>query len=420
MKISTLLEASADDLFRKIDACQALINDKGAPDGEKESARRALQRLQDKLNQEFPGAVRSNKPKNNDDLNPFHGMDMSGFWGDIYASYEAHRKQQERYAADPDAERQDNIEKIERLKQKRKHLKPSAQMGNVYAIDEIKHINAELESLMAKWQPEEYAVLLKKRDASNDRGYEKRYEQNKAKAAAEKEALKTSGKSTISKLKKIYAKEVAELSKAMKGAIIGGYYRSAWEDKGDTRQYFVNYLPDFKVSDIRTAYNKLSPETQTKLREMAEQVTNIGRENRWTDAQKKKVLSAFAPPADSADVAYEKLKQAEASGARTFVQTIAENIDVIVLANKFFKYKKKDPATARAVLSHIAYYVEKMSGYHYEEDLAKIRKLYKGADLTKLISDLQDTLDVGSPSSNKVLSPKNKKALVDFFNSCQA
>jgi hypothetical protein len=49
-----LAEETADDLFRKITALDAVINDAAATDGEKDNARRLKDRLQQRLKSDYP------------------------------------------------------------------------------------------------------------------------------------------------------------------------------------------------------------------------------------------------------------------------------------------------------------------------------------------------------------------------------
>lgn len=92
MKISVLLEATANDLFRKVDALDAMINDQSTTQGEKDNARVLKQKIEAKIAQEFPNATR---PSKSSDSVTGMSKDEYDFWAGMSRAAKARQEKDE-------------------------------------------------------------------------------------------------------------------------------------------------------------------------------------------------------------------------------------------------------------------------------------------------------------------------------------
>ncbi len=298
MKIITLLESTAEDLYRKMDALDAMIGDASTTQGEKDNAASLKKKIQAKLQKNFPNAVRkptAKKPA---------GMSQSEH--DWYSGMaKAAKKAQEEddlKQNDPEAYKELMREKLEGMKARLKTMRKYHLSGNVETAYQIQKLSREVESFMRKHFPEEYEELENKRREQSYKAYASREKKKAEKEKAEKDKLKKSGMSTWKVAGKEHESALKKLYDQMEGlkfnahgysATLGKHHMSWGSMKGSK---FMMRLTDLPMGKVREAWNSLDPAAQQELRDAVSKVNTMGYKNDgYTEAQKKKLLGAMSP-----------------------------------------------------------------------------------------------------------------------------
>jgi hypothetical protein len=283
---SILAEKTAADLYRKIDALDATINDRATTDSEKSSAATLKARLVDKLKSEFPGAERPAPQSSRSG-----GGQAADDWTAGFARGMDEYDEYQRVKADPTADRSKYRAQIERLKAERRRVAPARGLGDTHATERVKEIDRRVRRIYQDMFPEEWAEIERKRDiasrAAAERAWEKRKTANDEKVTASKKAglsYKEAGK--------LHPESLKALATALK-------HRYA---KPTNILYYL--MPAHtKKADLKAALAKMSPEDAANVKEMVSAIhTNGYTEDHpgFTPRQKADILSAFAPVFDPA------------------------------------------------------------------------------------------------------------------------
>lgn len=279
MKFYKLLaEATADDLFRKIDALDATINDRATTPNEKESAAGLKARLVGKLERDFPNAQRPAPRAARQSSSPAADDWMSGMARgmDAYDEYERVKK-------DPNADRSKYRAQIERLRQERRQVAPGRGLGDTHATERVKEIDSKIRRIYRDMFPEEWKELEAKREKAASATREKAWEKSKATATAKEKTAKASGLSY-----KAAGKLHPESLKAFATAL-----KHRYAPPKDVLGYIVP--PHTKKSDVKAALAKLSPEDVANIKEMVNAVHTADSRDYpgYTVRQKADLLTVF-------------------------------------------------------------------------------------------------------------------------------
>lgn len=304
--INIINEASSDDYFRKIEALDNMINDKAATAGEKENAKTLKAKIEQKLKAEFPNAKPSAKAKANpysaDDIYAQHG----DWFSDIFRGWDAARAKEAKYnaAKEPGADRGWIKDEIEQLKARRKQVNVGRSLGNVKDNQEYKALSTRIDRLLSTYFPEEWAELERKREKANAKAYDRRAEKNNAKDKTAVDQAKASGNKVWDQIAKENTDGLLALGKFLVGSEMKmtGYGPLPFTMKGKNgkpgARSVLHFLPHIKTTDLRSAFQKLPPDTQQQIRTaMVSAHTIVGRvpDNvmSYTQAQKDKILKGM-------------------------------------------------------------------------------------------------------------------------------
>ena len=258
MRARELYEATAEDLFRKIDALDAMINDKAATQGEKDNATKLKANLEQKLKQEFPGAVKPT-PK------PFGGRQTQypdDWFSNMAKAAAAAQKQEDEWKKNPEAKTAYYRDRLEKLKMDRKHYRVGASMGNVEAAQMVRDLNYEIERIYREHFPAEWQEILKKREKASDAGYDRRDREMKAKRAKVKANMKRAGKMTTKEAGKLYpdvVKKAKKLSKAYGNDLGSVLYRLSEMNMETMRKFALGLTAD-ELAQLVEMINLVSSE----------------------------------------------------------------------------------------------------------------------------------------------------------------
>lgn len=282
---SLLAEETATDLFRKIDALDATVNDRATTDNEKASAAKLKDRLVAKLNKDFPNAVRpapqqSRRSGSNAAANDWTAGFARGM--DEYDEYQ-------RVKNDPTADRSKYRAQIERLKAERRRVAPARGLGDTHATERVKEIDRRVRRIYQDMFPEEWAEIERKRDIAGRAAAERAWAKSKA---ANDEKVAASKKSGLSY--KEASKMHPESLKAFAAALKHRY--------ATAKNVLWYMMPAYsKKSEVKAALAKLSPEDVANIKEMVSAIHTNGYTEEhpgYTPRQKEDILSVFAPVFD--------------------------------------------------------------------------------------------------------------------------
>jgi hypothetical protein len=300
MKIKTLLEATAADLFRKMDALDAMINDPSTTQGEKDNARASKEKIAAKLAKDFPDAKRPPKSSN---AQSGMSKDEYDFWSGMAKAAKASQEKEELKQKDPEEYKKLMRQELEAMKTKLKSLKKNHLSGNVETAHRIKVLSQKIENFMAREFPDEYKELQTKRDEANYKAFLARSKKAREKEKAEKDKLKKSGFAKASEVGKEYADALQVLHKALEGVALSGPgfkirvgEKNHWNWKTGHGGRFIMYMPQIPTGKIREAWNSLDSDTQQQLRDAISKVNTQGwKHEGMTEVQKNKILTAMTP-----------------------------------------------------------------------------------------------------------------------------
>ena len=296
MKIATLLEVTAQDLFRKITGLDAMIDDPATTDSEKQNARNLKQRLQDRLSSEFPGAKRSQTGTAGPAMHP----QEYEFWTGM-----ARAAQEMQDLADlkknnlPEYQRR-MLDRLKQMKSRLATMRRRHVPGNVDTANEIQSYARDVDRFIRTEFPDMWAELKKKRNDANLRGYENREKNRQERNRAGRDAVKREQKLTFTQVGKAHETAIRELYNALKGT---RFRRVGTHSKGETgKDYyawqsgrrFLIALTSLPTGAIRTAWNQLPAKTQQDLRTAIDSVNTQGYNfGGYTAAQKLSLLNAM-------------------------------------------------------------------------------------------------------------------------------
>lgn len=297
MKISILLETTANELYRKIDALDAMIKDPSTTQGEKDNAATLKQKLLARLQKEFPNSAR------NDDIHTALGMSKSEF--DWYKGMAAAAKKEKDLndlkQNDPEAYKRRMEEKLKTMQDTLVRMRRNHLPGNVDTAYEIRNYAYSVESFMRREFPEKYAELQKQRDEKNRKAYDRAAQKKAEKDKLEKEKLKKSGKSTWKEVGKEYEEDLKKLHELLVGTPVNRsqYVKvgeNYWKWGNGHGKKFLAYISQLPIGKIREAWNKLDSATQQNLRDAISKVNTMGyKHDGFTTAQQAALLAAMSP-----------------------------------------------------------------------------------------------------------------------------
>lgn len=299
MKISILLESTSDDLYRKIDALDAMIKDTATTTGEKENAAALKQKIEAKLAKMFPGAKRPEKVKATD-TSYSSGFGNNDFWAGMAKAAKDAQDLEDLKQNDPEAYRQRMEAKLKTMQDKLARMRKYHLSGNVETAYQIKQYAAEVERFLAREFPEKYAEIVAKRDEANYKAFQARSKKKADKEKAAKDAVKKSGKLTWKEQGKTYEPALKALYDQLVGLEYRPYgYKSVVGqgiDKWKSGDKFMISIIQMPMGEIRKAWNKLTPEYQQDLRDAVEGTNTMGyKQQGYTAAQQKAILNAMSP-----------------------------------------------------------------------------------------------------------------------------
>lgn len=298
MKIITLLESTAEDLYRKIDALDAMIKDPSTTQGEKDNAASLKQKVQAKLQKNFPGAARQQTARTAMGM----GQPEYDWYSDMARAAKKAQDEEELKKNDPEAYKELMRQRLDGMKARLKTMRKNHLSGNVETAYQIQKLTREVESFMRKHFPEEYEELENKRREKNYKAYAARDKKKAEKEKAEKDKLKKSGFSTWKKEGKEHEEAFKKLYDQLEGVEVKAHgYKStvgvgymAWSKmRGPGFMVRLIHLP---MGKVREAWNNLDETTQQELRGAVSRVNTQGYNNDgYTEAQKNKLLGAMSP-----------------------------------------------------------------------------------------------------------------------------
>lgn len=300
MKISILLESTSDDLYRKIDALDAMIKDASTTPGEKENAAALKKKIEAKLAATFPDAKRPVKSKNDSATSYSSGFGSDDFWAGVAKAAKAASDLEDLKKTDPEAYRQQMEARLKTMQAKLSRMRKNHLSGNVETAYQIKQYAAEVERFLAREFPEKYAEIVAKRDEANHKAYQARGKKKADKEKAAKDAVKKSGKLTWKEQGKTYEPALRALYDQMVGIPMKHYgYKVTIGDgsmKWKNGPDFMVKLVNLPTGEIRKAWNKLNSTDQQSLRDAVEGINTMGyNQQGYTEAQKKAILNAMTP-----------------------------------------------------------------------------------------------------------------------------
>ena len=283
-----LAEETADDLYRKIAAFDAIISDNAATDGEKENAKSLKSKLLDKLKKEYPGAK------------PSWVTDIENSWfGQMAKATHDHMEREKEWKKDPSAKIRYYRNIIANLKRQRSNIAWRRGMGDVSAIEMYNDLSYEIDSIMSEHLPDDWDKLLAQREKSRQSGYKyqaKKQKEREDKLKAEinkqkeKEGLdnwKVIGKEYSEPLNRFYEKVKKLRIPKWPSSTFGSIYKS---------KDMLSGLTAMGTGDIRNNWIELSPEDQIKVKEAVSKVNTLGyNADGYTYAQKERILDAMRP-----------------------------------------------------------------------------------------------------------------------------
>lgn len=304
MKLIQLFEATAADLYRKIDGLQAMIDDKTTTPGEKENAAASIKKLQARLDQEFPGQAKP-QPKSAD---PYANYNPEDDW--LYQMARAAREQQDLQ----DLKKKDPAEYENVMRQKLKKMQDNLKImrrqhipGNVETARNIQDYSYRVDRFIREHFPKDWEELEKKRAEQRNKSYAYADKKAKEKTAQKKDDITKAGKAGFKEVCKQYSNILEPFFKALNSK----QYRWVGDGKvtlrgaGSYGKYpaldiIATQIP---VGDIRKAWNEMTPEIQKQLIEILPKVHTLGRHNvkdeGWSSqAQLDKILNAMKPYQD--------------------------------------------------------------------------------------------------------------------------
>lgn len=290
--LDIILEANetADDLFRKLDSLNAMINDSATTEGEKANARSLKAKIEQKLKDKFPNATRSQLKYSVDDLSA---------WQDFAKGYTKAHDEYKRYQQakdDPTIDRGFILDEIERLKQRRKELAKRRAWGDVEANRDYKDLTYKIERLYKEFFPDEWGKIVAKRDSANYKAGKRAHAKRQEKMAKTNTTAKESGlsfaqaaKNAEPALKRLHANlKGSKITTSSYRGIVGSFIsgrNTLWA------------LAQTKTTDLRKAFQELDKDDQTAIRDAVESVHTKGYVSDsmagYTEVQKKKVLNAL-------------------------------------------------------------------------------------------------------------------------------
>ena len=295
MKLFQLFESTSDDLFRKIDALDAVIADKAATDNEKSNAKSLKSKLEARLKNEFPNAKRPSKTTSSTSSYSRSGNWDANFWADMARAAAAHKDREERWKKNPEEKKLYYKDKLRQLQNRRSALSKWRGMGNVEIESEYQQVHNTIENILRNEFPEEYAEIQKKRDEKANKAAEREYKKQIKKTKDIKAKAQKSGKKTLSEVGKEYEdvlKRFHNLMREKKALMSGSGFHNI---KIDPFKNGYKTLNDLKyVKGLRMLWSELSKEDQEAVKIAIETVNDFGeRANGYTPAQKKRILDSF-------------------------------------------------------------------------------------------------------------------------------
>lgn len=293
MKISNLLEAvSAADLFRKIDGLDAMIADTATTASEKATAAELKKKLQQRLETEFPNAVRP-------DTDQSYSRETDEFWTNVARASQAEQELRDLKNSDPEAYRKRMLEKLASMKQKLADMKKRHVPGNVDSAYEIKEYSRKVDNFIKKELPDQWAEIERKRSEARVKSQSRQYQKRTEKEKAGRKAVKAEQKGTFNSVGKQYGPALRELYNALLGVKFRAYGFPAEMGKGTSKwesgAVFLRRLVFVPAGEIRKKWNQMDSAIQSDLRSAIEGVNTQGANFQgFTKAQKDSLLAAMS------------------------------------------------------------------------------------------------------------------------------
>lgn len=283
-----LAEETADDLYRKIAALTAVINDAAATDGEKENARRLKDRLEQRLQTDYPNQKSSQI------------TDLENSWlGQMAKAVHDEEERKKYWAENPGAETAYWKRELERLKNQRADFYRSMIPGDVYNAGTMQEYNRRIDSILKKHFPEEWKAELAKREKKRASSYKAADKKRQAKdkelkkqvaAAKEKQGL-----GTFKEVGKEFEEPLKTFHKLLQGLRYPKWARLT-VDKFKSGAKTLSTMNELATADLRNKWTQLPAEDQQAVVAAVSRVNELGyKGDGYTPAQKKRIIDALRP-----------------------------------------------------------------------------------------------------------------------------
>jgi len=283
-----LTEETADDLYRKITALDAVINDAAATDGEKDNARRLKARLQQRLQTDYPGE-KSSVIK-----------DLENSWLGQMAKAEYERSEREkRWAEHPEEKTAYYRRELNRLRADRADFYRNMIPGDVYNQGTMDSYNRKIDSILRNHFPDEWTAELVKREKKRQAGYKSADKKRAARDAELKQkvakAKEKQGQGTFKEVGKEFEEPLKRFHALLKG-LRYPKWASLTVERFKNGASTLSTMKELATGDIRNKWTQLSPEDQQAVVTAVSKVNELGdKANGYTLAQKKRIIDSLRP-----------------------------------------------------------------------------------------------------------------------------
>lgn len=283
-----LAEETADDLYRKITALDAVINDAAATAGEKDNARSLKARLQQRLQTDYPGE-KSSLVK-----------DLENSWFGQMAKAEYERSEREkRWAEHPEEKTAYYRNQLNKLRADRADFYRTMIPGDVYNQETMNSYNRKIDSILRNHFPEKWKAELAKREKKRQAGYKSADKKRAARDAELKKQVATAkekqGMGTWKEIGKEFEEPLKRFHLLLKGLRYPkwiGLKVEGFKNGADT----LSTMKELATGDLRNKWTQLSPEDQQAVVAAVSRVNELGyKANGYTPAKKKELLNALRP-----------------------------------------------------------------------------------------------------------------------------
>lgn len=282
------LASHAADYYRKIDALEAMANDRAASPNEKQTALTLKARLEKRLQEEFPNARRP-KPKT-DSPTPGWGSAtemMSDPWVKWALGLGDYLKKEELWKSDRKAAEAELLRRI----QQRKAAVARHVQGDLESLQNVKDARYSVDRFMREFLPDVWEAEQAKREVAGNKASQRADIKRRAKQAEIKKA--NEGRLSYGASKLAAAPFATKLKDVIQGVHAAGSYKGLQYNREGN---FLTWLSNVHAPVVRHIVKNLDPAEKSKLIDLVERSAEQGQNKVFTRKQKddfiKKLNSA--------------------------------------------------------------------------------------------------------------------------------